>query len=456
MADFDYNESSRARVDVASGAFTDDIPLNVYTTPDVTGVDAETSFSTQNVDAYGRPIDTQNVNAYGRPIDTLYDKRIRDGSAFDTQADVHNSSGTSVSTLPDPPLITPSTEPGGNIGNLRDEIAAANLAAAKTALVNKYYQSIAEDYEGLILPQKIPYDQFKVGEDGKTLYWTPKEGKVISIFSSRGGGFLALGTLASKYGNGGTDAIRKSMGLKEYVSNTRKTGELSDKGKKNVQNAYDIFPAKNVDITPVVTDHALASVEIATSALDEERTSSEDSSSLETSYDDLPSDLQWVTPARMKLRELSSEMTRLRDSLVNNEDKLSELEEHLAKERRKLEEAPDEAIRNRIAERIKGLEDEIDTHLSGGEFSPVRSWETENVQPESVIEDVNQEKEGCAVPRIGMCRAADQDVLCHGSGCAVPRIRMCRAADRDLPCPRHPEPQDPMLDGCCVPIRKPL
>ena len=52
----------------------------------------------------------------------------------------------------------------------------------------------------------------------------------------------------------------------------------------------------------------------------------------------------------------------MRDSLVNNEFKLSELEEHLAKERRKLEEAPDEATRNRIAERIKGLEDEMATH----------------------------------------------------------------------------------------------
>ena len=64
----------------------------------------------------------------------------------------------------------------------------------------------------------------------------------------------------------------------------------------------------------------------------------------------------------MKLRELSSEMTRMRDSLVNNEAKISELKEHLAKERRKLEEAPDEATRNRIAERIKGLEDEMATH----------------------------------------------------------------------------------------------
>ena len=221
MADFDFNESSRARVDVARGAFADDIPLNVYTPNDTItpGGYAETSFSTQNVDAYGRP------------IDTLYDNSTRDGSAFDTSVDVHISSGTSIDTLPDPPRITPSTRPGDNIMNLRDEITAADRAAAKTARVNEYYQSIAKNY-GLPLPEKIPYDQFEVGRDVKTLYWTPEEGKVISVINTKGGGFLALSTLASKYGNGGTEAIRKSMGLKEYDSNTRKNRETQPQGRE--------------------------------------------------------------------------------------------------------------------------------------------------------------------------------------------------------------------------------
>ena len=346
MADFDFNESRRARVDVARGAFADDTPLNVYTPNDTItpGGYAETSFSTQNVDVYGRP------------IDTLYDKSTRDGSAFDTPADVHLSSGTSVSTLPDPPLISPSTEPGGNIGNLRDEIAAA-----KTALVNKYYRSTAEDYKGLTLPKKIPYDQFEVGRDGKTLYWTPEEGKVISIISSRGGGFLALGTLASKYGNGGTDAIRKSMGLKEYDSNTRKTGELSPKGKNKVQHASDILPAENVNITPNVADQAAASAEIATEALDEELTP-EQSAALKT-IDDPPLDLQWVSQASRELRGLRSAMTRTRDELVNNEAKLSELDKHIALEERKLEEAPDETTKDRIAKRLRELQDERGARL---------------------------------------------------------------------------------------------
>ena len=346
MSDFDYNESSRARGDVARGFITDDTPLNVYTPNDTItpGGYAETSFSTQNVDAYGKP------------IDTLYDKSTRDGSAFDTSADFHISSRTSIDTLPDPSRITPSTRPGDNIMNLRDEITAADRAAAKTALVNEYYQSIAEDYKSLPLPEKIPYDQFEVGRDGKTLYWTPEEGKVISVINTRGGGFLALSALASKYGNGGTEAIRESMGFKKYESKTRKTGKLSPKCEEAVQHAYDITPDEDVDITPVVADHTKGSVEIATEALDEELTP-EQSAALGTT-DDPPLDLQWVTPARMKLRELSSEMTRMRDSLVNNEAKLTELDKHIALEERKLEEAPDETTKDRIAERLRKLQDE--------------------------------------------------------------------------------------------------
>ena len=106
----------------------------------------------------------------------------------------------------------------------------------------------------------------------------------------------------------------------------------------------------------MVADHTKGSVEIATEALDEELTP-EQSAALGT-IDDPPLDLQWVTPARMKLRELSSEMTRMRDSLVNNEAKLTELDKHIALEERKLEEAPDETTKDRIAERLRKLQDE--------------------------------------------------------------------------------------------------
>ena len=249
--------------------------------------------------------------------------------------------------------------------NLRDEITAS-----KIALVNGYYQSIAEDY-GLPLPEKIPYDQFQVGRDSKTFYWIPKKGELIPLRSKKGGGFLALSTLASRYGNGGTEAIRESMGLEKYTSNMRR--KLSSKCEEAVQHASDILPDEDVDITPVVADHALASAEIATKALDEELTP-EQSAALET-IDDPPLDLQWVTSEIMKLRELSSKITRTRELIVNNEAKISELKEHLAKKRRKLEEAPDETTKDRIAKPLRELQDEMTTHRenSSGNREALRS-----------------------------------------------------------------------------------
>ena len=51
---------------------------------------------------------------------------------------------------------------------------------------------------------RIDYSQFAIDGDGKTLYWTPGD-KKISVAATRGGfRFLALHTLARRYGTGGT------------------------------------------------------------------------------------------------------------------------------------------------------------------------------------------------------------------------------------------------------------
>ena len=363
-----------------TGARSEKIPLNTFRDYNLR-IEDPVVLDTASGGAAGTSFNTP-TGAYGRPIDTLYDKSTRDGSAFDTKADVYSTDGRPIDTLPDTPLHNPSTEPGGNIGNLRDELAAAaaeakaaaaaaeaeakakakpaeaeakaaEAEAAKIALVNEFYQSNAKKY-GLPLPEKIPYDQFEVGEEEgiKTIYWTPKEGTKISIINRMGGGFLALSTLVSKYGKDGTEAIRTSMGLKDYNSKTRK---LSPNTQKQVQQASDNLPAKDVEITPVVADQAAASTEKAAEALDEQLTP-EQSAALGT-IDDPPLDLQWVSQASRELRGLRSAMTRTRDELVNNLAKLSELDKHIALEESKLEVATDETTKNIIAERLRKLQD---------------------------------------------------------------------------------------------------
>ena len=104
--------------------------------------------------------------------------------------------------------------PGDNIQTLRGEIREAELEAQKKRLVDTFYKEVKRVYG--LRPDSIDYDQFRIVDDGKTLYWTPGD-KKISISTTRGGfRFLALSTLASRYGVGCTDA-RRSLGLTGYA-----------------------------------------------------------------------------------------------------------------------------------------------------------------------------------------------------------------------------------------------
>ena len=104
---------------------------------------------------------------------------------------------------------------GDNTQTLRGEIREAEFEAQKKRLVDTFYKEVNRAYG--LRPDSIDYDQFRIDEDGKTLYWTPGD-KKISISTKRGGvRFLALSTLALRYGVGGTDALQRSLGLTGYT-----------------------------------------------------------------------------------------------------------------------------------------------------------------------------------------------------------------------------------------------
>ena len=72
------------------------------------------------------------------------------------------------------------------------------LEAQKKRLVDTFYKKVTQKCG--LRPNSIDYDQFRIDNDGKTLYWTPGD-KKISISTTRGGvRFLVLSTLASRYG----------------------------------------------------------------------------------------------------------------------------------------------------------------------------------------------------------------------------------------------------------------
>ena len=61
---------------------------------------------------------------------------------------------------------------GDNIQTLRGEIREAELEAQKKRLVDTFYKEMNRAYG--LRPDSIDYDQFRIDDDGKTLYWTPR------------------------------------------------------------------------------------------------------------------------------------------------------------------------------------------------------------------------------------------------------------------------------------------
>ena len=168
----------------------------------------------------------------------------------------------------------------------RDEPAIFNIEFRihddkKKRLVDTFYKEVNRGYG--LHPDSIDYDQFMIDDDGKTLYWTPGH-KKISISTTRGGvRYLALSTLASRYGLGGTDALRRSLGLTCY---TRKG--LSSYAVKALQQADKTLLSNldNIELEnlPGIADSARQSAKQVESTL--------------TTIDDLPIDTVWVTQTR--------------------------------------------------------------------------------------------------------------------------------------------------------------
>ena len=125
----------------------------------------------------------------------------------------------------DPPLDVQQqlNTSGDRIQNMREELRQIELEAKKKRLVDTFYKEENRAY-GLRPEGSIDYNQFGIGADGKTFYWTPDD-KKIPITVTRGNvQFLALGTLARRYGNGGPYALRRSQGLTDYRSGVSRLG----------------------------------------------------------------------------------------------------------------------------------------------------------------------------------------------------------------------------------------
>ena len=191
---------------------------------------------------------------------------------------------------------------GNNLQNLQEELREAELEAQKKRLVDSFYKEVSRTY-GLRPEGRIDYTQFEINPDGKTLYWTPED-KKISVAATRGGfRFLALDTLARRYGNGGTYALRKSLGLTDYRSGVSR---LSKEAVETLQNAEETLP-KNIE--------SIELKDLSGTTNDVIQTTGDVETALKMIWDP-PMDTAWVSLATRELAGVREAMMRARDELA--------------------------------------------------------------------------------------------------------------------------------------------
>ena len=259
--------------------------------------------------------------------------------------------------LPDPPMEPPLdvrqqlNASGDNLQNLAGELRQAELEAQKKRLVNSFFNEMSHTY-GLRPEGRIDYSQFGIDPDSKTLYWTPED--KISVAAMRGGfRFLALDTLAKRYGAGGTYALRRSLGLTDYRSGVSRG--LGQEAVGALLSAEEALPkdVKSIELKDLsgATNDVIQTRDVETA--------------LKT-INDPQIDVAWVAQTTRDPAGVREAMTRMRDELANNLAKLSatddgrsEIEKHLAKELQKLTETDDTEIQQDIRDRMKKLQGEL-------------------------------------------------------------------------------------------------
>ena len=179
----------------------------------------------------------------------------------------------------------------------------------------------------------------------------------LDLVNKRTGSPLSLSTVAGRPGGG--VAIREELG---FVDWTRKKSSLPAQAVQSLQTANQELGLAATSVDAVeLQDLGKTATDVADTVhrLETALTDNEIDQVLGT-IDDPPFDLR-------ELRGLDRALQTNRGELINNLAKLPELDDHIALEKRKLDEADaggvDELTRRRIAERLLDLQDERSARL---------------------------------------------------------------------------------------------
>ena len=179
----------------------------------------------------------------------------------------------------------------------------------------------------------------------------------LDLVKKRTGSPLSLSTVAGRPGGG--VAIREELGFADW---TRKKSSLPAQAVQSLQTANQELGLAATSVDAVeLQDLGKTATDVVDTVhrLETALTDNEIDQVLGT-IDDPPFDLR-------ELRGFDRALQTIRGELVNNLAKLSELDDHIALEKRKLDEADaggvDELTRRRIAERLLDLQDERSARL---------------------------------------------------------------------------------------------
>ena len=227
----------------------------------------------------------------------------------------------------------------GTIDDLRGNSGRLQLKLRKKRLIKTVYDELGKRYK--MAPGKIDYDQFKISDDGKTLFWIVCD-KEISITAKQGSAeFLSLSTLASEYnriaGPGGTLTVRQYLNLPDYRSRTRLFQQVWQALESTRNDMPDLEMSSGTELQD--SKSTVNGTETAVK-------------SLETSLTDwVHTDKRTESLALRELQGLDKALQRIRGELTNNLAKLTELDKDIVRQKQKLQEAEDDGATDETTKR---------------------------------------------------------------------------------------------------------
>ena len=184
----------------------------------------------------------------------------------------------------------------------------------------------------------------------------------LDLVNKRSGRPLALSTLASR---GGTKAIREDLGFADWAA---KKSSLPAQAVEALQTTNLELGEAAAAVESVELEDLGQTVTVVSDAIQRMETALTD-----TQIDEVLGTLDDPPLTLREIRGLDKALQTIRGELTNNLAKLTELDDHIALEKRKLDEADaggvDELIRRRIAERLRDLQDERSARLEAASAS---------------------------------------------------------------------------------------